>query len=293
MQFCPLTEEHIYLCLPYFELLSHSTCDYTVGGVFMWRDLYKIEYAVNDDCLYIRYYEEQGDVYYGMPMCKDEHIDNAINRLIAFEKAQGNSVIRFCAIPAEYMPHFEKVKLKSSSYAQRDYFDYLYSSQDLIGLVGKKYGGQRNLISQFTRLYEERFEKITKDNIADVRDFFNRFSAVGVSEEKDAENELVSQVLESDDMYGMFGGVLYANNQVAGFAVGEQVRDVLYVHIEKADREIKGAYQTLNNRFATLFGKNATYINREDDAGDLGLRKAKLALHPVKLLEKYVIEYEL
>jgi len=100
-------------------------------------------------------------------------------------------------------------------------------------------------------------------------------------------------VLQSDDLYGMFGGVLYADGKVVGFSVGEQVDQTLYVHIEKANREVKGAYQTLNNRFATHFGKNAKYINREDDTGDPGLRKAKLAYHPIKLLEKFVIEIEI
>ncbi|MBQ2704577.1 MAG: DUF2156 domain-containing protein [Clostridia bacterium] len=293
MQFSTLTDAHIDKCRPYFELLSHPTCDYTVGGVFMWRDLYNIEYACNSDCLFIRYYEESGGIYYGMPMCKDVDVADSINKLIEFERQQGSKVIRFCAIPKEYLDFFEKIELKSVTYPQPDFFDYLYSAENLITLSGKKYGGQRNLISQFCRLYEERFEKISAENIDDVRSFFDSFSATDMSDDKNAENDLVGQVLNSSDMYGMFGGVLYANGKVAGFSVGEQVGDTLYVHIEKADRGVKGAYQTLNNRFAACFGKNAEYINREDDAGDEGLRKAKLAYHPVKLLEKFVVEFEL
>ena len=293
MQFNTLTDAHIDECRPYFELLSHPTCDYTVGGVFMWRDLYNIEYARHSDCLFIRYYEESGDMYYGMPMCKDTDVAASINKLIEFERQQGNNIIRFCAIPKEYLDYFEGVELKSVTYPQPDFFDYLYSAENLITLSGKKYSGQRNLISQFCRLYEERFEKISVQNIDDVCSFFDSFSAVGMSEDKNAENDLVRQVLKSSDLYGMFGGVLYANGKVAGFSVGEQVGDTLYVHIEKADRNIKGAYQTLNNRFAACFGKNAEYINREDDAGDEGLRKAKLAYHPIQLLEKFVVEFEI
>ena len=291
MQFSALTEGHIDLCRPYFELIPNPVCDYTVGGVFMWRDLYKIEYAIEDDCLYIRYYEPEGDMYYGLPICKD--ITAAAKKLIEHEKGLGSDIIRFCAIPAEYMPCFEGLGLKQSSYPQTELFDYLYAAEDLIGLSGKKFGGQRNLISQFGRLYEGRFEEINKDNIDAVRAFFDEFSAVGVNDDKNAENGLVGQVLQSDDLYGMFGGVLYADGKVAGFSVGEQVDQTLYVHIEKANREVKGAYQTLNNRFAAHFGKNAKYINREDDTGDPGLRKAKLAYHPIKLLEKFVIEIEI
>jgi len=293
MQFRTLTDAHIDKCRPYFELLSHTACDYTLGGVFMWRGMYNTEFYMDEHCLIVRLYEDE-IIYYCLPMCKDQYILTALKRLAEYEKEQGNNLFRLCAVPTEYIPLFDELGLKYTLSAQPDFYDYVYSAEDLINLSGKKYGGQRNLIRQFNRIYEDnRLEEITPDNIGEVKEFFNaNFEAAAEGGNKTAENALVNDVLDKA-LFGMQGAVLYTGGKVAGFSVGEQVGDTLYVHIEKADRNVKGAYQTLNNRFAAKYGKNAVYINREDDMGDEGLRKAKLAYHPVKLLEKFEVEFEL
>ncbi len=293
MQFSALTDEYIDKCKPYFELLTHTACDYTLGGIFMWRGMYNTEFYMDEHCLIVRLYEE-GVIYYCLPMCKDEYLLTALKRLAEYEKGQGSTSFHICAVPNEYAPLFDELGLKYTMSAQPDFYDYVYSAEDLINLAGKKYGGQRNLIRQFDRLYEDnRLEEITPHNIGDVKAFFTaNFESAADGDNKTAENALVNEVLDKN-LFGMFGAILYTGGKVAGFSVGEQVGDTLYVHIEKADRSVKGAYQTLNNRFAAKYGKDAVYINREDDMGDEGLRKAKLAYHPVKLLEKFEIEIEL
>ncbi len=294
MQFRPLTDDDLALCRPYFEKLQPTACDYTVGGVFMWREMYNTQMAIEEDCLIVCLYEE-GDAYYCLPM--GERVESAVKKILEYEKAKGTDVVRFCAVMPEYLPIFEGLEEKVEVIAQFDFNDYLYSAEDLIGLAGKKYGGQRNLIRQFERLYpNNEFKELTPKNLQQVKEFFAAsFKAADPMGEdhKQAENSLVSSVLSRDDLFGMFGAVLYVDGNVVGFSVGEQVGDTLYVHIEKADRNVKGAYQTLNNRFARKFGGNASFINREDDMGDLGLRKAKMAYHPIKLIEKYIVEIKL
>ena len=99
------------------------------------------------------------------------------------------------------------------------------------------------------------------------------------------------EVLDNLDLYGFQGWVLKAAGQVLGFTLGEVIGDTCYAHTEKADRNRKGAYQMVFHQFAKqLVSQGVTYINREDDMGDLGLRTAKLALHPVDTLKKYMIE---
>lgn len=110
------------------------------------------------------------------------------------------------------------------------------------------------------------------------------------SEMQLAENRMALEVLEHLDTYGMFGGVLFAGGSIAGFSLGEIVHDTLYTHIEKADVSVKGSYQMLTNQFSARFGGEVAYINREDDAGDEGLRRAKEAYHPIRLLKKYIVE---
>lgn len=88
----------------------------------------------------------------------------------------------------------------------------------------------------------------------------------------------------------MLGGVLQADGKIVGFSLGEVAGDTLFVHIEKADRTFRGAYRMLVNQFAARFaGEGVSYINREDDMGDPGLRTSKLSYHPITLLKKYCI----
>ena len=93
--------------------------------------------------------------------------------------------------------------------------------------------------------------------------------------------------------YGLVGGMLLVDEQIVGFSLGEVVGDTLFTHIEKADRDYLGCYQMLVSQFAQQFATGGVeFINREDDAGDLGLRTSKLSYHPVALLEKYTVTVE-
>lgn len=151
---------------------------------------------------------------------------------------------------------------------QEDYFDYLYCAADLVLLKGKKYNGQRNLISQFKRSVGTwSFEMIDSNSINQVEDFFYNtylpFSKEGPFEQE--ENKKVVEVLDNFDTYGMVGGYLIADGKIVGFSVNEIVGDILYTRIEKADRRYKGAYQMLVNQAAITFAVDeVSFINREE-----------------------------
>ena len=89
--------------------------------------------------------------------------------------------------------------------------------------------------------------------------------------------------------------LLKSDNEVIAFTIGEIVDDVLMVHIEKANREYDGSFPTIQKLFATycLENYNIKFINREDDAGDEGLRKSKLSYKPINLIKKYRFEYKM
>ena len=117
------------------------------------------------------------------------------------------------------------------------------------------------------------------------------FSKEGLFEQE--ENKKVIEVLDNFDTYGMLGGYLIADGKIVGFSINEIVGDTLYTHIEKADRQYKGAYQMLVNQAAITFAVDeVSFINREEDMGDLGLRTSKKSYHPIELLKKYTIEVE-
>jgi len=291
MDFEPLTLRETGRVRPLFHALRSRTCDFSVGGMFMWRDFYHIEFALEQGAFFSRLYGEAGDVYYNLPISDD--VEGALHGLVNQETADGGTV-RFCTVPEEYIPLFTRLEREVSVSEQPEFFDYLYRAEDLAGLSGKKYSGQRNQISQFKRSCATwEFKPLEQGDVGRVRAFFQGryLGAASDGAFEREENAKVLEVLDHLDAYGMQGGFLTADGKVVGFSLHEIVGDTMFTHIEKADRRVKGAYQMLVNQAVAAFaGDGVLYINREEDMGDPGLRTSKMSYHPLKLLKKYTIE---
>lgn len=290
MDFKPLELKDLESVRHYFEYPKSRTCDYSAGGMFMWRNFYRMEYCFEQGIFISKLHDRDGNGFYNLPLAED--MDFALKTVLPLLKKAGEP-LRFCTIPEEYVPLFQDVLGAVSVSEQKEFADYLYAASDLIELKGKKFSGQRNHIHQFIRTAADwSFVDISDVPITKVEEFLNRYveSEENQSEMQLAENRMALEVLEHLDTYGMFGGVLFAGGSIAGFSLGEIVHDTLYTHIEKADVSVKGSYQMLTNQFSARFGGEVAYINREDDAGDEGLRRAKEAYHPIRLLKKYIVE---
>jgi len=204
--------------------------------------------------------------------------------------------LTFYPIPKEELEPLMEYFPCATIMSDRDTFDYLYPAENLKYFKGKKLGGQRNHVNRFLRTYDNwSFDKLTVADVPDVEDFLDRYAA-GTQKDSDTFQEDMKktrEVLANFERYGMVGGILRVNGQVAAFAIGEVVGDTLFVHIEKADRAYEGCYQMVVSQFAQMFaGEGVAYINREDDTGDEGLRTSKLSYKPVALLEKYAVVVE-
>lgn len=274
----------------YLQYSKVKTCDYTVGGIYMWRDYFKMQYAVRDGTLFSRLYDLSGKEFYNLPLSSD--IKSALIFLVNSQK-KGEDGMRFCTIPKQYLSLFEENFTIKKIEAQPQYFDYLYSTAELASLEGKKFRNQRNLISQFERSSDNwEMKEISKEELPAVRKFYVENCMVNYGEPTAIEEQnMVLEVLDNFDEYAMTGGLLYSDSTIVGFSLGEIQNDTFFVHIEKADRRIKGAYQMLAHQMVINFalGK-ANFINREEDMGDSGLKKAKEAYNPIQMLEKFAVE---
>lgn len=292
MDFVKLSLADIDVFRPYLEHKRGRTCDYTVGGIFMWRDFFHMEYCIRDGALFSRLRGDDGRYYYNLPLARDDV--QALDLLLRSAEPSERT-LRFCTVPEEGLSLLaERCRIVRTE-EQPVYFDYLYRADDLAALSGKRYGGQRNLIHQFLRSVRSwEYRPLTQDAPEEVRAFFVReyVSGGGSSGSEAAENEMVLEVLDNLARYRMSGGVLWADGRVVGFSLGEIAGDTLFTHIEKADRNCRGAYQMLVNQSAKSAAGRVRYINREEDMGDPGLRTAKMAYHPVCLLRKYIVEVE-
>ena len=288
--FQKLSLEDLELVRPYFRHAPWRTCDFSVGGMFMWRDFYHIEYCIEEDVLYVRQRREDGTCEYLPPLCGD--IPSAVRHLV--QTAGDSGIIRFCTAPEAFAKELQAMYPETVLLEDRDLFDYLYRAETMKTFAGRHLAGQRNHIKHFERDHAGIcFADITAENLEDAKTFFREVyhGAPCASDFEKEENRMTTEVLDHFDAYGFLGGILYADNRVAGFSLGEIVGDTLFVHIEKSRRDCDGCYQTLTRAFAERYcDETVEFVNREEDMGDEGLRYSKNAYHPLELLKKYRAE---
>lgn len=173
----------------------------------------------------------------------------------------------------------------------RDNFEYIYKTQDLALLQGKKYHSKRNHISKFSKMFGWKY----KPTIPELKDKYLAFiekwfksRALKEPFKKLGEYKAIKKALENYEELELSGGVLEVDSEIIAFTIGEKINnDVFLVHFEKALHEFDGAYSAINNEFSKTLLDKYKFINREEDLGIPGLRKAKLSYHPAVLLPKH------
>lgn len=176
----------------------------------------------------------------------------------------------------------------------RDNADYVYSSQDLINLSGRKFDGKRNHLKNFYRNNDFEFVPVTPDIIKDVMEFQESWClARSCEDDLSLKNESAAlmEVLNHFSELNVFGAVIKINGKIQAFTAASELNaDTAVVLFEKGNPEIRGIYQAINKEFSERMLSKYKWINREQDGGDEGLRKAKLSYNPDHLVSKYVVK---
>lgn len=290
LEFKKLELEHIPLIRSYFLRQERRMCDCTIGSTLMWRDYFDNCFAIVDDTLMFRSRYLDGQYAFTVPIGKNPEMMLDL----AEEYCRKHAIaLEFCTVTPNDLEMLKQRWPNLTVEDNRDWYDYLYESKDIVEFAGKKYAHQRNHIRRFERDCPNwSFSRMTENDVEEVRQFYQKFlqEREKVGETAQAEVEKIFEVLDHFSQYGFLGGILRVDEQIVGISMGEIVRDVLFVHIEKADTQYSGVYQKLVNCYAREFvTDDVRYINREEDVGDPGLRKSKLSYRPVKLLEKYTV----
>ena len=178
----------------------------------------------------------------------------------------------------------------------RDGCDYLYEIDHLADLKGKPYQQKRNHINRFLEAAPQwRVEEIGQENIQLCRELLDKWYAhhleLDPKMDYHLERRAVERALRDYEHLGLDGLILFANEQAVAMTIGSPLSDTVFdIHFEKALGEIQGDYAMINRTFARFLREkypNLEYLNREDDMGLPGLRKAKLSYHPDKMVEQY------
>lgn len=180
----------------------------------------------------------------------------------------------------------------------RDQWDYIYDIDDLKGLRGNRFHKKKNLVNQFIKAYDFTICEFNSDVIQEVLEMQSTWCEwrdCESSEALTAENFAIQRVLEGwAELFQIRGAALYVDGGIAAYTVGEiYAGDTLLIHFEKGDPGYKGSYQAINQMFAQQAPADLKWINREQDLGSEGLRKAKMSYHPSRFIKKYRVEISL
>ena len=290
MNFKPISLEDKEWVSKYLKESAYEGCEFSFSTMLMWRNVYNTEVADLGDMLAYRGRGGKKRYVYAFPAGAGDK-KAAIERLMAYAKEDGHAFILrgFTKEWAEWLE--EQFPDTFEINACRDEWDYVYSVENLSTLAGSKYHGKRNHIARFKDGGEWTYEKLTSENIEDCRAMSDiwyhaqlEIGNISVLKEKPVLNFALDHMDELD----LKVGVLYRDGKVVAFTIGESLtKEMFHVHIEKAYSDIQGAYPMINQQFVLHEMQEHLYINREEDDGVEGLRRAKESYYPVKMIEKY------
>lgn len=263
-------------------------CLYTFGNNYVWKDVYNVKICRCGD-FYLLQNRDHSDIPRFLYPAGSGDISALIADLREYCASMGHQLLM--TANKECAERLAAIYPDISVIPDRDGFDYVYESADLAGLKGRKYHSKRNHLNRF---YENdwRFEEIRSSNIDCCYEVLDKWLTDADDPEKLTEADVVRRSLENYSELGYRGGILYVNGAPQAFTFGEHsAADTFVVHAEKALLEYQGAYTAVNCEFAKRLADDYRFINREEDAGSEGLRKAKLSYHPAFLEEKYFVSF--
>ncbi len=295
LRFHPITHANMEKIMPYLMMEKGRTTDFSYAGILMWVDYFKYEYAIYDDTLFIKgVVENDTDTpAFSLPIGKLP-LSESIEIIRSYCRKNDISPV-LSAVPEYALDELENAGISSINPLE-DWGDYLYDAKMLSTLTGKKMSKKRNHVNKFDSLYpESKVIALDKDNADMAVEFMDIIDEEGDStpmaiEERRMTRKLLDMIKEGDTT--LEGAILMVEGELAAFTIGDIKNDTLFVHVEKASRKFEGSYEKINKEFASPMCQKhpaILYINREDDSGDEGLRKAKQSYHPVEILKKYNI----
>jgi len=294
LDFRAITIDDLPTLSPILKEYGGSSCQHSFPAMFGLNAKYGDEFCFKDEVLFIhrRFRDHDGYRVYLAPL--GDINEKAIRAML--DDAHSHSLkLAFETVTEEFLPNIDTSIFDIE--LSRDYSEYLYSSEELSTLSGKKLAAKRNRISAFHSSYDGRvrISKIEPSDIPDIKNFTQQwFSEKMESSEEpglDSEANAISIYLDYYEELDFRGIIVRIDEKTVGYAAGVPLSDnTIDEVIEKGLWKVTGIYQVLCNEFAKLCCKDYQHINREEDLGLAGLRRAKESYQPLRLLNKYIIK---
>ena len=294
LSFRPLELEDKQVIDSYFEKEHSRKCAHSFNTIYLWQGHYNTNFCIENDTMFIRSVSD-GVPSYHLPIGSGE-LAESMEHILEDTRAFSEPP-RIVGMRREDTERLEAAMPGRFRFTERrDSAEYIYLASSLASLAGKKLHSKRNFINRFTQAFAGRYEYLTyrggmKGEVLQFHKKWCEQNNCKLSASLRDEKCVIHLALDHFDVLGLTGGVLKLDGEIIAFTFGSRLgEDTFDVHVEKADGEIPGAYPMINNCFVKNECMQYRYINREEDMGLEGLRRAKLSYQPEILLEDYVGE---
>ena len=296
----------------YLSMTRQEMSECTFSGLYIWQNSFEIGLSHIDSALLVRTFYPDGRQSCMMPFGATDPVAvvkdmcNILKESKITHPAAGSKEmlqkpeLYFISHPygktdtdAESPDLAKGLETAGFQVAQdRDNWDYVYLVKDLTALEGTKYHSKKKAMNKCLSHYRCEFEEMTMKNIEECIDFQTEWCRMMRCSEDPSlvgENLATDIALQEFHKLGFIGGVVRIDGKIQAITLGERLNDsTAVVHFEKANPAIDGLYQVINNWFCANTLKEYEFVNREQDLGKPGLRKAKESYRPHHMVEKYV-----
>lgn len=291
MQWKPIDIEDREILEGFFRAQEIAVSDFSFTNLYLWHFSRSISYAVIEGvlCIKVQYHGEHPFLFF--PLGKGDK-RAALTRVMECFESRG---IPFSlrSLGEEMKQELEELFPSRFEFIHnRDRSDYLYLVEELIELKGRKFHKKKNHLNRFFELYPDfSYESLSLENQEELLEAWKLwFGRIADGANEGLKNEYIG-IVETLKQFGKMsykGGILRIKGKIVAFSLGERLNsDTVVVHIEKADTEYHGTYQAINQQFLANEWSHLKFVNREEDLGIEGLRRAKLSYQPCALVDKY------
>ena len=297
LEFKPIEAQDMEVITSFVGLRPNKSCDSVFLDSFIWKEFYHVRFAVSDGKALQWLMEDKGETFSALPLCREEDLEHYFYEMVDYFNQVLHIPFKIYLADEEGTEKLNLDPLRFRVTEQEDLKDYLYDGDALRTLAGKKLHKKKNNVNAFMREYEGRFEyrKLCCSDRDDVWRFLDRWreqKGEEVEEHLDYEVHGIHEILKNCSTLPVEMGGVYIDDKMQASTIGSlnARENMAAIHIEKANPDIRGLYQYINREFLIHEFPDVKLVNREDDLGLEGLRKAKMSYNPVGFERKYLIE---
>jgi uncharacterized protein len=288
--FEPLSLDHQGLVDDFFRRFPPPISEFTFTNLFIWRNHYQFQVSVIQDFLTVLG-QPPGSAPFFFPPVGQGDIRAWAETGFEILKAGGHRP-RIGRVPGPLAG--ELVSLPGAELVpDRDNSDYVYLTKNLVQLSGNRYHSPKNHVNRFKKTDDWEYLPLTPELVNECLNLQEAWCRLRQCEESPSllnEEQAIVEAFRHIDFLPYRGGVIRMRGKVEAFSLGEILNpETVVIHIEKANPEIPGLYALINQQFLEKEWGTIRYVNREQDLGEPGLRKAKESYHPDHLVEKFIL----